>query len=200
MKNLSLILSSVACLGVAVLFFMQLSKGSAATTKVDGSADVAVAAGGIPVAYINSDSLVANYKLLDEMRKALEEKKGNAEKQLQGRGAKLEEEMSSFQRRAQAGLLSNNELKSGQESLLEKRDALLAYEKQLTAGLFEEEKLMNARLYDSLMSYLKEYNKDNRYKYILNYTKGGAFFLADDKLDITNEVIKGMNGRFETKK
>lgn len=201
MKNLSLILSSVACLGVAVLFFMQLSKGGdAKTTKVDGSADAAVAAGGIPVAYINSDSLVTNYKLLDEMRKALEEKKGNAEKQLQGRGAKLEEEMGSFQRRAQAGLLSNNELKSGQESLVQKRDALLAYEKQLTAGLFEEEKIMNARLYDSLMSYLKDYNKDNRYKYILNYTKGGAFFLADDKLDITNEVIKGMNERFEAKK
>ncbi len=200
MKNLSLILSGIACIGVAVLFFMKFNGTSASPIKAEGRADAEVAAGGIPVAYINSDSLLANYKLLDEMRKALEDKKSNAEKQLQGRGAKLEEEMGSFQRRAQAGLLSNNELKTGQESLLQKRDALLSYEKQLTAGLMEEEKLMNNRLYDSLMSYLKDYNKDNRYKYIFNYTKGGAFFMADDNLDITNEVVKGMNQRYEIKK
>jgi outer membrane protein len=200
-KNLPLILSSVACLGVAVLFFMTLSKGGATpVTDKTGMADEAVAAGGIPVAYVNSDSLLTNYKLLDEMRKSLESKKGSAEKQLQGRGAKLEEEMGSFQRRAQAGLLSNNEMKSGQEALLQKRDELMAYEKQLTTGLMEEEKIMNVRLYDSLMSYLKEYNKDNRYKYILNYSKGGAFFMADEKLDITNEVVKGMNARYDANK
>ncbi len=201
MKNLPIILSSLACLGVAILFFMNLSKGSATSPiSKDGMAAETVAAGGIPVAYINSDSLVTNYKLLDEMRKSLEAKKGSAEKQLQGRGAKLEEEMGSFQRRAQAGLLSNNEMKSGQEALLQKRDELLAYEKQLTSGLMEEEKLMNVRLYDSLMSYLKEYNKDSKYKYILNYSKGGAFFMADEKLDITNEVVKGMNLRYDSNK
>lgn len=198
MKNLPLILSSIACLGVAVLLFLNFSKGAA--TPATNVASDAVAAGGIPAAYINSDSLMTNYKLLDEMGKALQDKEMSAEKQLQSRGAKLEEEMGSFQRRAQAGLLSNNEMKAGQESLGQKREELMAYQKQLSDGLLEEKKIVNKRLYDSLMSYLKEYNKDGKFKYIFNYSQGGVFFIADDKLDITNEVVKGMNERYEKNK
>ncbi len=198
MKNLPLILSSIACLGVAVLLFLNFSKG-AATPAANVAAD-AVSAGGIPAAYINSDSLMTNYKLLDEMGKALQDKEMSAEKQLQSRGAKLEEEMGSFQRRAQAGLLSNNEMKAGQETLGQKREELMAYQKQLSDGLLEEKKIVNKRLYDSLMSYLKEYNKDGKFKYIFNYSQGGVFFMADDKLDITSEVVKGMNERYEKNK
>jgi outer membrane protein len=198
-KNLSVILSSIACVGVAVLFFLNFSNNKPATAASNVAMD-AVNAGALPVAYVNSDSLMTNYKLLDEMSKALEEKEGSATKQLQNRGAKLEEEMSSFQRRAQAGLLSNNEMKSGQEALLKKRDELMAYEDQLKMGLMEEKKLMNKRLYDSLMSYLKEYNKAGKFKYILNYTQGGTFFTADETLDITKDVVKGMNERYEANK
>ena len=86
------------------------------------------------------------------------------------------------------------------EAFAQKRDELMAYEKQLTAGLLEEKKIVNKRLYDSLMSYLKEYNKDGKFKYIFNYSQGGVFFMADDKLDITGEVVKGMNERYEKNK
>jgi outer membrane protein len=198
-KKISIVLSGVA-LATAMGLATSCNNAGTPTTPTTTSSSTSVAAGDMPIAYVNSDTLLANYKLLDDLRKILEEKREKAEKQLAGRGSKLEEEMGSFQRRMQAGLLSNNEAKSQQEALLKKRDDLMNLEKTLTAGLMEEEKLMNARLYDSLMSFLKDYNKDKKYKYILNYTKGGSIFLADEALNITNEVTKGMNERYEASK
>ncbi len=198
MKKISIVISGVALATILGLGTSCNNAGTPSTASTTSS--TSVAAGDMPIAYVNSDTLLSNYKLLDDLRKNLEEKRGKAEKQLAGQGAKLEEEMGSFQRRMQAGMLSNNEAKSQQESLLKKRDDLMNLEKTLTAGLMEEEKLMNARLYDSLMNFLKDYNKDKKYKYILNHTKGGAIFLADEALDITKDVTKGMNERYEASK
>jgi outer membrane protein len=197
-KNISIVLNGILLVAVAVLFFLHFS--SASKNASPSSPDSPLPTGTLPIAYIDSDSLLANYKMVDDLQTALDEKKAKMEKDLQAKGAKLEEEMASFQRRAQANLLSNNELKSGQESLLQKRDALLTYEKQLSAGLMEEQKLISIRLYDSLQSFLKTYNKGNKYKYVLNYTKGGAFLAVDNQLDITKDVIEGMNTRYKENK
>jgi outer membrane protein len=193
-KNVSLALNGILLVAVAVLYFLHFSS---AKSGVSESPDSPLPAGTLPVAYIDSDSLLTNYKMVDDLQSALDEKKSKMEKDLQGKGAKLQEEIASFQRRAQANLLSNNELKNGEESLTQKRDALMTYEKQLSSGLMEEQKLISIRLYDSLQSFLKTYNKGNKYKYILNYTKGGAFLAVDNQLDITKDVIDGMNKRYK---
>ncbi len=197
MKNISLVLNGVLLVAVAVLYYLHFSSPK---TSAAQSPDSPLPEGTLPIAYIDSDSLLTNYKMVDDLQTALDEKKTKMEKDLQAKGAKLEEEMGSFQRRAQANLLSNNELKSGQEALMQKRDALLTYEKQLSSGLMEEQKLISIRLYDSLQSFLKTYNKGNKYKYVFNYTKGGAFLSADNQLDITKDVIEGMNQRYKASK
>jgi outer membrane protein len=54
-------------------------------------------------------------------------------------------------------------------------------------------------LYAKLSSYLKEYNKGKNYTFILGYQKGGGILFANDSLDITREVLDGLNKEFESK-
>ena len=48
-----------------------------------------------------------------------------------------------------------------------------------------------------LDSFLTEYNKDKRFVYILSYTKGGFILYKDEALDITKEVVDGMNEKLK---
>jgi len=189
---LSLILNFVLAAAVAFLYYLHFSSKSA-----DNVSPVAgESPGGIQIAYINTDSLLSNYKFFEDMQNELAAKKSKAERQLITRGQSLQEEASSVEKRIQAGLLSNNQIKEAQQMLGQKEQELIAYRETIMAGLIEEEKVLNNRLYDSLTTYLKEYNKQKKYQYIFGYTKAGSILLADDKLDITEEIVKGLNDRY----
>ncbi len=54
-------------------------------------------------------------------------------------------------------------------------------------------------LRDSLNNFLNEYNKDGRYKMILSKS-GDNILYADKALDITNDVVAGLNKRYKKSK
>jgi outer membrane protein len=196
-NQISFILNVVLLFAVAVLYYLHFS--SRAATPSAGVATSSAAAGQ-QVVYINTDSLVLNYDYVSDLQKDLEERRANAEKQLVLKQRQFQQEAESFQKRFSAGLMTENEAKSTQTSLLQKEQTLRIEEQNLAAGLMETERKLNAQWLDSVINYLKEYNKDKNYQFILGYQKGGTILLSNDKLDITNEVIKGLNERYKVVK
>jgi outer membrane protein len=59
--------------------------------------------------------------------------------------------------------------------------------------LVEEESKLNEQLYNAVSGYLSEFSGSNKYHLVLTYTKGSGVLYADKRLDITDEVIKGLN-------
>ena len=51
---------------------------------------------------------------------------------------------------------------------------------------------------DSIQSFLVQYNKDKKFDYIISKA-GDNILLANKKLDITDEVVKGLNKRYKIK-
>ena len=55
-------------------------------------------------------------------------------------------------------------------------------------------------LYNKVAEYLKTYAKTKGYKMVLTYSKGNsAILFADESLDVTKEVIKGLNEAYAKK-
>ena len=52
---------------------------------------------------------------------------------------------------------------------------------------------MNDSVHHHLTSFLRSMNEEMNYKFILGYQRGSGILLANDSLDITNEVIEGIN-------
>ena len=197
MKNISIILNVVLIVAVLVLYGLYFrNSGGSTSNSTNGSDKSAVTAPSGSIVYINTDTLLANYKLLEDAKGELLGKRDKAEKQLQARAAKLQEEVRSYQTRAKAGLLSNNEMQVTEEDLTRKQQELMQYQQSLGAGFAEEERLFNNRLYDTLVNYLKEYNVERKYQYILNHTRGGTILFSQEGTDITDEVLKGLNERY----
>ena len=64
----------------------------------------------------------------------------------------------------------------------------------LTEKLLAEQDEFNKDLQKKLDDFLAEYNQDKNYDYILSYSKAlGFIMLANDQLDITDDVVAGMN-------
>jgi outer membrane protein len=198
MKNASLILNIVLLLAIIPLYYFQFAGNKPVVS--DDSGRVVTENGGARIAYIDTDSLFQNYQYYDDISKDYRVKRERAQKQLENRTRALEEKFVSLQRRAQAGLMSQNEIRRSEEELVKEQQDLQVYQQTVSAGLIEEEQLLNKQLFDKITAYLEGYNKDKGYDMIMNYTKGNAIWLADEALDITQEVLSGLNTAYAAEK
>lgn len=149
-------------------------------------------------AYIDTSVLMKEYaatKELDAKYKAIGEKKG---KQLEAQINRFKQEASSFQAQAQAKGQAWAQQKGAE---LQQREQQLAQAQQ---ALSQELQQNGAKEMDSLVAdvkkIIKAYGKEKGYTYIYGTNDANASILyAEDKADITKEVIKIINDKYKAK-
>lgn len=180
---------------VAVLFYLVLGRSSEPATEV---VDVKEAGeritGALSVAYVNSDSLLSKYEYFNDISAELEGKKAKLEKEYRNRAEGLQKEIENFQRTAQN--MTINQAKAREEDLMVKQQNLYQYQQSLGQQLMQDEARLNEQLYNTVSDYLKEYSSSNEYHLVLTYTKGSGVLFADNRLDITSDVIDGLNKKY----
>lgn len=114
--------------------------------------------------------------------------------ELERSAQQLQSNAQAFQQKVQAGTISQSEGEATQRKLVQMQESLRLREQALTEQLLKEKDEFNEQLHNDLDAFLKEYNKDKKYDYILSYSKvGSPILLGSDALNITEDVIKGMN-------
>ena len=76
------------------------------------------------------------------------------------------------------------------------RQDLEAQHQRLMAELQQESDKNSMQLRDSINSFLKEYNKTKGYSLIISNTGADNLLYADPSLNITKEIIEGLNKRY----
>jgi outer membrane protein len=210
-KKISFVLNLVLLIAVAVLYYLHFAttnKTSDATAKANDSAMAAKPVVKKPtvikaskIVYINSDVLNQKYDYVKDLTSAAQAKQGKLEAAYQAKGQKLQEDYAAFQQKASQGLLSENQSNAAQQDLKKRKDELDQMEAQLQT-LVDEIQKSNEEVRKTVIDYVKEYNKTSNYNYILTYTEGpgGVMLLANDSLDITDEIIDGLNAQYKAKK
>ena len=194
MKNLSIGLNVVLIIAVAVLYFFQFSDQPVVNEKktVEDTVQTATA-DEYPVAYVNIDTLISEYDFYIDKRDALMQRRDESEAELQSETQKLEREFADFQNKINKGLITRTKAQMMQQELGKKEQNLYALKDNLTMQLAEEEQVMNRQVLDKIMTYLEEYNKDKGFRYILSNAFGGPVLFADKTLNVTQDVLKGLN-------
>ena len=193
MKNISIILNAVLVVAVAVLFYLHFS-GSKAETKTVKSERVETAESG-EIAYVNIDSLTKNYKFFEDLRELLMQKQQNSELSLNRKAAAYEKEAMDFQEKIQKHLITQRQAEEMQQKLMAKQQNILKLRETLGMQLAQDEQAMNKQLHDSITSFLIDFNSD-RFKMILSVSIGQNLLYGDEALNITEEVIEGLNNRY----
>jgi len=194
MKNAALVLSSLAFIGVLILFGMHFSNSSKDAGK-KGNTGVPLS-GPAPaghIAYVNIDTLESHYEYLKTKKDEFAKRQSAMEAELQRSAQQLQNQAAAFQQKAQAGGMSQTEGEAQQRKLYQMQQSLETRRQALTEQFLKEQDAFNKEIHDRLDKFLEEYNKDKHYDFILSYTPGSNIMYADKRLDITQDVIKGMN-------
>lgn len=194
MKKRNFIVSGLSALAIMVAF-TQCDRNKAANTTSDNSTP-AGSVSDLKIAYVEIDSLLNNYNLCKDLNEAMIKKQENVEVTLKEKMKSLDNEMRDFERKYQNHVFTPERAQQEQNRLIKKRQDLEALHQRLMGELQQESDKNNIQLRDSINAYLKEYNKTKGYNLIINNAGFNNLLYADPALNITQEVIDGLNKRY----
>jgi len=200
MKKLSLWLNVILIIAVAGIYFLHFSGNKSVKTENTTEGTEQVINRDFAIAYINIDSLVTKYNLFIDRRDVLTQKKSESEAELQIKSKSFEKEVKDFQDKVSKGLITRTKAQMLQQELGQKEQELYATRDNLARQLSEEEQVMYRQVLNEVMEYLKDYNTEYNYKYIFSNSFGGQLLYTDNSLNITNDVLKGLNEKYAKSK
>ncbi|MDQ3046148.1 MAG: OmpH family outer membrane protein [Bacteroidota bacterium] len=212
-KNLSLILNVVLLIAVAVLYYFHFTSCNQTceegTTKAEDTAAVNVKPvvmspkdiKASKIVYINTDVLNENYEYVKELSSVAKSRLQSMESSYAKKGKDFQDRYMEFQQKAQAGLLSENQTLEAQQELQKKKDELDQMEMK-QQELVEQMQRDNEKVLQTVMEYIKEYNKSSQYNYILAYSNSAMspVMVTSEDFDITAEIVEGLNAQYNAKK
>lgn len=193
MKNFTIGLNIVLAIAVAVLFYLHFSNKNAVKPANVNSANTANTAG-FKIAYFEMDSVENKYEFLKDVRaelRSLEEKKSGELASLRNASrAKLLE----YQKKGNS--MSQEEMAKANDDLM-RMDNELKTQEQIKSQELQDESIKKIQeVKKSIEDFLKEYNQDKSYSYILS-SSNDIIYLKDTAYNITNDLIKGLNDKYK---
>ena len=206
MNNIQTLINSVlaACVvALFILFFVSKPKSSnPVTQEVQAQGEL------MPIAIINTDSILKHYTLAVEASEKLMNRYEESTVKLDTKAKSLQKEYDTFQRdvmdfqrKVEANaFLSRERAESEQSKLQRKEQQLMAKQQELenlrqklSADFMAEQNELTQQLQDSVQQYLREYNADGHYHLVLN---DAVLMNKVAGYDITNQVIEALNARY----
>lgn len=198
-QSFLVIIVFILLVAVGTLFFLQFkSSGKSDSDSAKTAADAAKINSSI--AYINLDSVYAQYQMSKDLADELQIKGKQMEAELAAKSKNLQAGVQDLQYKAQKGLEISSKLQEMQQKLALEEQNLYKLRENYASQMQEENGVMLRKVMNDLMEYLKEYNKSKNFHYILGNTFDGKILYANDSLNITKDVINGLNKRYAEKK
>lgn len=196
MNKISIALNVVFALALGVLFYFQfVGKGS---NQSAGPKDTL--AGGISIAYVNTDSLWKNYEKVKVLEAELEKSGNRIESELKGKANALQQEAYSFQEKIQSGSVTQEQAQAKEAELMQKQQDLYQLKQEYEEKAADETVKKNEELRKEIFAFIDKYNKEHdNYTFVLSYSSLGSIMVADSTLDITKPILEGLNEAYKNK-
>ena len=152
--------------------------------------------GGQKIAYIEIDSIMSKYTYWQEVTKLMQQREANIQKTLAGKQQALQQAAANFQQGIQQNKYTQQQAQGIQASLQKQAQDADALSQRLGNEYQTQVAEYNQALADSLHHFLDAFNKDKKYSMILA-KQGDNILYADKALDITDEIVKGLNKAYK---
>lgn len=203
--SILIITNIVLLIGVIILFILFFSSRQGQTAKQANQAKDSSAMStssfsdsSLAIAYINTDSVLSQYKMVQSLEGQLKGEGENMKAELQRRQRQLQQEFQDYQKRVQNNTISVDEAKQIEQELMEKEQQLYQLQQNYTEQYTNKTMGMNQVLVDTVRSFLSRYTRNNPFDYVLarSVAKNNILF-AKESYDITKDVIEKMNQEYD---
>jgi outer membrane protein len=200
MKKLSLILNIALALALVALYILHFTGIATSKNKKTSTENVAGNLGSGSIFYVQIDTVLSKFNMAIDLSGELESKFKSSDTELQLKQKSYQNDINDYQYKAQRGLITRSEAQNIEQQLYNKQQALLKLQQDLTQEINEQQAVMNRKVINAIMEYLKEHSSQFNYKYVLGTSFGGNILYANDSLDITYNIIKGLNEKYQQSK
>lgn len=197
MKGLRNLFGGLMALSFVVLF-------SQCAGKRDGQGAQSVAQGGaisgVKIAFVEIDTLLAKYNFCIDLNEVMVKKSENVRLTLNQKAQELQKQQEEFQTKYQNNaFLSQERAQQEYNRIAKLQQDLQQLSDKLQTELATESDQNNLQLRDTINNFLREYNKTHNFTMIISNTGMDNLLYADQSLNITQEVLDGLNARYATK-
>jgi outer membrane protein len=197
--NFNTVLGLVLLVGMIILYFLHFSRNESAPPALPMALQKA-SGKQLSVVFVNTDSLNTHYEYVKVLRNDLEGTGKKLQTEVFAEQAALEKEANDFQRLIAANAIPEDKAKVQYEQLMQKQQELMQKKERYAQKVGEMEMSMNLRLIDSVTAFLRRFNRNYRFDYIMSYKAGGEILVSNDTLDITKSVVSELNKEYQQRK
>ena len=197
MKNILLVTNIVLIFLVGILYYLYFSNSKKSTTQNITPTLTTHEAQSAKVAYIDLDSLQNNYTYYKKIKTEFEKKQEAANNEIAALQKKYQTRAMQLQQKGPA--MNQQEQESAMQEMNKMQQDLQAKKQAIDNDLYNTNSKMKEDILSRIQNFLKEYNKDGKYSYIFSYEPGFMFY-KDSTLNITPDVIAGLNELYNENK
>ncbi len=150
----------------------------------------------VKTAYVDTSKLLEEYTEAKDIEAKYKAKSDEMGRELEAEVNRFKSEAANFQKNAQANGQAWAQQKGAE---LQKREQQLSYAQQaMIQQLQQESGTEMDTLVKSVKKYIKDYGKKEGYGYIYGTGEAVSILYAEDKYDITDELIKLLNDKYKS--
>jgi len=146
------------------------------------------------VVYVDTDSLIAGYELYKKASKEFQVKENQFSSDLEKQELAFRDKYLMAERNAAS--MTMGELENTKKTLAQEEQRIVQYKNSLAQNLANQQKESIDKINKNISDFMKRYAEKNGYKMILNYKQGVTAWYADSNLDVTKDVMKGLNEEY----
>lgn len=186
---------------LAVLYFIQFSSSTNNENIPTVEKELAIQPlneGGLNIAFVNSDTVSKYYEFAKKIQKTLTTKRSEAEGQIKSKYFAYESLVQEFEKASP--IMGDREKMEKAQKIRLLEQEIMQVEQQLSEQVSREELELTQSYIVKTNDYMQEIGKTLGYDYVMSYRVGGAMLYANERHDITTEIIKLLNERYESSK
>ncbi len=198
MKRFTYLINGFAALAFIILFSQCAGNADTKTTVSSGDASTAVS-GDLKLAYVDVDTLLTKYNFCIDLNEAMMKKEENIRLTLNQKATTLEKDQKEFQKKYENNaFISPERAQQEYNRLMKAQQDLQELSNKLSNELATETAQNNLQLRDSINNFIQAYNKVQGYNMIFSNTGFDNLLYADQSMNITNEIVEGLNARYNS--
>ncbi len=154
--------------------------------------------GSLNIAFVNSDTVSKYYGFAKKIQKTLTTKRSEAEGQIKSKYFAYESLVQEFEKASP--IMGDREKMEKAQKIRLLEQEIMQVEQQLSEQVSRQELELTQSYIVKTNDYMQEIGKTLGYDYVMSYRVGGAMLYANERHDITTEIIKLLNERYESSK
>jgi outer membrane protein len=195
MKNISTFLSVLCLILIAVLFYLQFSpKTTSKTTSLP--VDKAKATD-FRIAYFDIDSLQTHFEYFKKVSNEMKARENAMTVELRTLENSYQKKIREWQEKG--ANMTQAEGEAAQREYAQMQQRYQKRQMDLEQELQKQKVDLMTDLRKKVEDYLKEYNKEKGYAFILSYEPGFMLYYKDTLYDVTSDVVTGLNEKYKIK-